>query len=235
MEKTGYGSTFIIKPTSHSAVLAEPEKIEELLLLFEQVAREQGWQPGEQLRAYGSHSIYFALMMGGQVCGGLHLVLGGNGTALPCLSVWPELELGGRANVADIALLALEPSCRGMQALFWPLCVEMWRCCRSRGIVQLWAEVTPANLRRYRRLGWPLRAAGPLRLHWNELCYPCCMSVQDVVDALFVKAQTSGRHRHILEQAFRTEDAPQVFPLQASMLQAVMPQVSVLTAEGGSA
>lgn len=221
---------FIIKPTCHSAVLAEPEEIEELLLLFERIAREQGWQPGEQLRAYSSHSVYFALKVEGQVCGGLHLVLGGNGTALPCLSVWPELELGGRADVADIALLALEPSFRGMQALFWPLCVEMWRCCRSRGITQLRAEVTPANLRRYRRLGWPLRAAGPLRLHWNELCYPCCMSVQDVADAIAAKARTSTHYRHILEQAFRPEDVPQTFLLQASML-----QVSVLTAEGSPA
>lgn len=221
---------FIIKPTSHSAVLAETEEIEELLLLFERVAREQNWQPGEQLRAYGSHSVYFALMMGDQVCGGLHLVLGGAGTTLPCLSVWPELELGGRADVADIALLALEPSCRGMQALFWPLCVEMWRCCRSRGITQLWAEVTPANLRRYRRLGWPLRVAGPLRLHWNEPCYPCCMSVQDAADAIAAKAQTSTRYRHILEQAFRTGEEPQSFSLQSSM-----PQTFVLTAEGGPA
>lgn len=221
---------FIIKPTSHSAVLAEPEEIEELLLLFERVVREQNWQPGEQLRAYGSHSVHFALTTGSQVCGGLHLVLGGNGTALPCLSVWPELELGGRADVADIALLALEPSCRGMQVLFWPLCVEMWRCCRSRGIVQLWAEVTPANLRRYRRLGWPLSAAGPLRLHWNEPCYPCCMSVQDVADAIAAKARTSTRYRHILEQAFRPEDVTQAFSLQAPM-----PQVSVPTAEGGPA
>lgn len=201
-----------------------------LLDLFERVAREQNWQPGEQLRAYGSHSIYFALKKGSQVCGGLHLVLGGNRTALPCLIVWPELGLGKRADVADIALLALEPSCRGTQALFWPLCVEMWRCCRSRGITQLWAEVTPANLRRYRRLGWPLRVAGPLRLHWNEPCYPCCMSVQDVADAIAAKARISSRYRHILEQAFRLEDEPQAFPLQASM-----PRVSVLTVERGPA
>jgi len=198
-----------------------------LLDLFERVAREQNWQPGEQLRAYGSHSVYFALMMREQVCGGLHLVLGGNGMALPCLSVWPELELEGCADVADIALLALEPSCRGAQALFWPLCVEMWRCCRSRGIVQLWAEVTPANLRRYRRLGWPLSVAGPLRLHWNELCYPCCMSVQDVADAIAAKARTSARYRHILEQAFRPEEAPQAF-----LLQAPMPQAFVLAERG---
>jgi len=214
--------------------LAKPEETDELVLLFEQIAQEQGWQAGEQLRAYEDHSVYFVLKMGSQVCGGLHLVLGSAGTTLPCLTVWPELALSGRSDVADIALLALDPACRWTAALFWPLCVEMWRYCRSRCIAQLWAEVTPANLRRYRRLGWPLRVAGPLRLHWNELCYPCCMSVQDVADAVSAKARTSRRYRHILEQAFRAEDAPQAFPLQGSPPQTSILQGSLRTAESAS-
>jgi len=157
-----------------------------LLSLFERIAKEQNWKPGKQLRAYPKSAIYFGLEVDGVLAGGLQLVCGNAHEGLPCLTVWPELDLQGRNDVADIALLALDPTIRGRQELFWLLCIEMWRYCRDNGIHTLYVEVTPLNLRLYRRLGWPLQVAGPLRKHWSEPCYPCTMTItaaqQEVVD-----------------------------------------------------
>ena len=70
-------------------------------------------------------------------------------------------------------------------------------------------EATPPTLRLYRRLGWPLRIIGELRLHWGEQCYLCGMGVQDVADALVGKAQRARSYRILVDQAHRM---PQVGP-----------------------
>ena len=53
-----------------------PWQAELLLALFESVARQEGWQPGGQIRAYREHSVYFAASVGEELAGGLHLVSG---------------------------------------------------------------------------------------------------------------------------------------------------------------
>jgi hypothetical protein len=73
----------------------------------------------------------------------------------------------------------------------------MWRYCRSHDIATLWIEVTPANLHLYRRLGWPLQIAGPLRPHWGELCYPCWMTIEQIDEEMARKAVRSERYRRI--------------------------------------
>lgn len=188
-----------------TSLVTVSEDLEPLLLFFEQIAQEQDWRPGDQLRAYQDRSVYFALHRDGRLIGGLQLVPGRVGEKLPCQSVWPELELAGRDDIANIALLALDKPVRGKNRLFWLLCVEMWRYCRAKGITTLWMEVTPANLRCYHRLGWPLHVAGPLRSHWGENCFPCCMNVREVEEAVVQKARLSSAYQAIVQQAYRAE------------------------------
>jgi len=179
-----------------------------LIALFQAISDEQGWNPGNQLQAYPRNSAYFGLFALGEngeetLIGGLQLVTGNGDEGLPVLTVWPELGLWGNPHVADIALLALSREHRGRPELFWLLCVEMWRYCRGHEITDLWVEVTPAKLALYRRLGWPLRIAGELRLHWGEACHPCTMTTEEVRQALETKARTSATYRRYLELADR--------------------------------
>jgi hypothetical protein len=173
-----------------------------LLRLFEAISEEQGWHSDGQLRAYGEQSVYFGAYLNGELVGGLQLVRGNEDGLLPCRSVWPELDLAGRMDVADIALLALKAEHRGRRGLFWPLCVAMWRYCIAEGITEVWAEVPPRNLALYRRMGWSLEIAGPLRLHWGEECFPCRMIIRQVEAAIQAKATSSLHYRAILEIAY---------------------------------
>lgn len=193
------------EPEIRVTALATGEDTEAMLLFFEQIAQEQDWEPGDQLRACQDCSVYFALQRDGQMIGGLQLVPGRAGAKLPCLSVWPELDLVGRENIAHIALLALDKPVRGKNRLFWLLCVEMWRYCQATGITTLWMEVTPANLRCYHRLGWPLHVAGPLRSHWGEDCFPCCLDMREVEAAVVQKARSSLLYQAIVQQAYQAE------------------------------
>ena len=174
-----------------------------LLSLFERIAKEQNWKPGKQLRAYPDSAVYFGLEVDGVLAGGLQLVRGNSHEGLPCLTVWPELDLQGRSDVADIALLALHPKIRGRQELFWLLCIEMWRYCRDHGVDSLYVEVTPLNLKLYRRLGWPLQIAGPLRKHWGEPCYPCSMTTSAIAQEITTRSLHSLRYRQILQLMHR--------------------------------
>jgi len=164
-------------------------EVEELIRLFEKIAEEQHWQPGDQLRAYPESSIHFGLMAGTSFIGGLQLVLGGNSKeGMPCLTVWPELDLRYQTDVADIALLALDEKHRGQNELFWPLCIEMWRYCERAGITRLMVEATREKQVLYRRFGWPLKAAGEVRLHWGEPCQPCWMTTAEINTEMATKS-----------------------------------------------
>lgn len=188
--------------------LTSPMEVMELLRLIEKIAGEQGWQPGDQLRAYIGHSVYFALRIKGVLAGGLQLVLDDGSGTLPCRTSWPELDLAGRTDVADVALLALTRECRGRSELFWLLCTELWRYCIFNRISELWFEVPPPVLRLYRRVGWPLEVKGPLREHWGEPTYPCSMPVSDLTAAFIHRAQSSETYRAIALHALR-EPLPQ--------------------------
>lgn len=43
----------------------------------------------------------------------------------------------------------------------------------------IWLEATPAKLKVYRRLGWPLCVRGDLREHWGEPCALCSLDVAE--------------------------------------------------------
>lgn len=189
---------------------AEEEGAEEALIaIFEQIAREENWQPGRELRAHVRRSTYFALVaeseQGEKIVGGLQLVHPDTCGNIPCQKVWPELDFAGRTDHAHIAMLALKKEWRGKAttsgALFWSVAIAMWRHCVQRGIKELWLEATPRTLRCYQRLGWPLQIRGPLRVHWGEPCYICSLNVREVAGALAEKALASPTHRHLLARA----------------------------------
>jgi len=184
-------------------LLTRPVEIRELTALFEEVAAEQGWQPGEDISRHSSISIYFALKRGTLLLGGLQLVRMDNAARLPCQSIWPELDLSGRRDVAHVPILALKPQSRGKGNLFWLLCAEMWRYCMAEGISQVYLEVTPATLRLYRRIGWPLQLAGPLRQHWGEDCYLCSMRLGELADICISRAEKSPLYRGVVCQGLR--------------------------------
>ena len=56
--------------------LCEDVEILDLLQLFEQIASEQNWKHGDQLRGYPCSSVYFALNIHEHLVGGLQLVVG---------------------------------------------------------------------------------------------------------------------------------------------------------------
>jgi hypothetical protein len=182
--------------------LTRPEDIKHLLTALERIAAELSWQPGDQLRAYQDVALHLAVRVDGELAGGLQAVMGAREADLPYRRVWPEVEADGTAT-AHVTILALEKQYRGRPGLFGPLCVELWRCCADRNIGRIVIEATPPTLRLYRRLGWPLRIIGDLRLHWGEECYLCCMGVQEVADALADKAKRACSYRVLVDQAHR--------------------------------
>jgi hypothetical protein len=196
----GEGGVSVLRLTSQ-------KEIEGLLTVFEDIAHEQNWRTGDQLRVYRSRAVHFAIETEEKLTGGLQLVLGDVDGSLPCAAVWPELRIDG-TNSAEIALLALRREHRGANRLFWPLCVEVWRYCCQRAISELWAEATPQNLRVYHRFGWPFAVMGPLRSHWGEDCYPCRISIVEAEAAFRQAAQKSPWRQELLGQAYRDDMLP---------------------------
>jgi hypothetical protein len=68
----------------------------------------------------------------------------------------------------------------------------MWRYCVRERITELWMEVPHEKLESYRGLGWPLSVEGPLRMQWEEPCYPCRVSVRGVGEAMIARARRGG-------------------------------------------
>ncbi len=182
--------------------LTSPAEVTELRVALERIAAELSWQPGDQLRAYQDAALHLAVRVGGELAGGLQVVMGVGEAGLPFRRVWPEAEVAGAAT-AHVTILALEKQYRGRPGLFGPLCVELWRCCTNRDTEQIVIEATPPTLRLYRRLGWPLRIIGELRLHWGEECYLCSMGVHEVADALAGRAERARSYRVLVDQAHR--------------------------------
>jgi hypothetical protein len=183
--------------------LVEPEEIETLVCLFEEVAEQERWQPNGALRLWLERSVYFAVEVQGQIVGGLQLVLPDASRTLPCQSVWPEVPIRPISGCAHVAILALAKDIRGQNLLFWRLAVEMWRYCVAERISMLYIEVTPRVLPLYRRLGWPLVIRGELRLHWGEDCSLCSLGIAEVAETILRRSEGSPFYRQIVAQAFR--------------------------------
>lgn len=193
---------------------ASDSRAQALIRLFEQLAREEGWQPGGELRSYLARSTYFAAYASqgtgsAELIGGLQLVgadSSGSSAVLPCQKVWPEIDVLGTATpgrIGHVTMLALAKPWRGATdgngvPLFWHLGVELWRHCAVLGIETLWLEATPRTLSCYRRLGWPLVVRGPLRQHWGEDCYLTSLDLVTVTKSVSAKATRSQGYRRIL-------------------------------------
>lgn len=191
--------------------LTETVEIRVMVRLFEDVATEQGWQPGEALQLWIPHSVYFAVQTAelrqwresGELAGGLQLVTSDSQGTLPCSALWPEVVSGSPHRTAHVAMLAIDAEFRGQTGLFWQLAIEMWRYCVEQGITTLFLEVTPRVLPLYRRLGWPLQIRGDKRIHWGEECYLCTLGIPEVAQTLLERAEHSQYYRQIVAQAFR--------------------------------
>lgn len=183
--------------------LAETER---LIWMFEGIAGEEGWQPGDQLRAFVQSSVYFMLTVEGELAGGLQLVRPSTLGFLPGHAVWPELPPAG-PDAAHIVVLALRKEFRGSPERFWMLCAEMWRHCFRQRIAELRLECTPAALRIYRRLGWPLEVVGEARTHWGEDCLPVRFDVCAAAGEVVRRGERSALYRGVAAQLFRPADS----------------------------
>lgn len=187
--------------------LTKDREVGNLIQLFETIAQEEGWQPGEQLRAYQQQALHLGVMMDGTLVGGLQALPGRSIQPLPCQVLWPDASLPDLAHTLHITMMALAKHQRGHARLFWPLCVELWRHCDCQDIHTLLLEATPPTLHIYRRLGWPLEVIGELRPHWGEDCFLCQMGVQQVAEALTQKAEYVPSYRALLQQATCSHDS----------------------------
>ncbi len=217
-KKDGHGSGS--QSNTQIMLLTAPAEIACLLEQLERIAGELSWQPRNQIRTSANQAIHIAAVVGDQVAGGLQVVVnkqavgnkqalvhsevtkGDGSNCLPCLSVWPEVDIGEQL-AAHVTILALERKYRGHPGLFWPLCVELWRWCHASGIRTLFLEATPTTMRVYQRMGWPLEIVGELRPHWGEDCYLCLTDIQQMEQEISCRASRSARYHAFLEQARR--------------------------------
>ena len=152
-----------------------------LVDMFLQIAREEKWQPGDALGAYCDGSAYVGLYLADTPVGGIQMVLpSSRGVWWPSRDIWPECEPVGRSDVGHVMIMGLRKEYRGHKELFWRMCAQLWRTCIERGITEVWLEATPSTLRVYRRIGFPLEVIGSCRLHWNEPCVLCRMTIEGV-------------------------------------------------------
>lgn len=192
-------STFEIPETAFEIKATEAEAV---ICLFEEIAADEGWQPGDQIRAHAARSVHFGVWVGELLVGGLQLITPDEAGEVPTHLVWPELPVVDRASgVLHAAILAVLPEYRGKDngAAFWQLGSALWRYCVEQNIKTIWLEATPKMLRAYRLLGWPLVVIGELREHWGEPCYSCSLSVREVAGSLAERALISTTYRGILD------------------------------------
>lgn len=186
-------------------LLNDKDEVEALIALFEAIAEKEGWRPKDQLRAHQDASSYFGAYVGGELAGGMQIVMPAPGEPFPFHAVWPEASVQAHApcRVAHVAVLAIKAERRGHQRLFWPLLIELWRMCVRQGVQAIMIEATPSMLARYRRLGFDLRVIGPLRPHWGEECYLCRADATLVAGAVLTRAVRSPAFRSLVSQAMR--------------------------------
>ncbi len=93
--------------TSEVALLTEAGEVDALLALFQEVADELGWQPGEWLAQCPTNSLHFGTLDRGELAGGLQIVLPDSAGRFPCHRVWSEVDIANPSQTAHITILAL--------------------------------------------------------------------------------------------------------------------------------
>lgn len=161
-----------------------------LLELFSQIACEQGWQPGTYLSSIPANSIHFALHSGGEIIGGVQVVLPDAEGKLGCHAIWPEADTP--AASAHITILALKKEFRGNIELFWILGACLFSFAADNRIKTLVLEATPGMVGIYRKMGLPLEIVGTGKMHWGEICHLTAFSVAEAAGTVFIKARRSA-------------------------------------------
>ncbi|WP_395089093.1 GNAT family N-acetyltransferase [Armatimonas sp.] len=134
---------------------ASAETVEAVVRLFERLAHEEGWQPGDQLRAHVGRSVFFGVWDEDNLVGALQLISPDEAGEVPTHLVWPELPIiEASPLVLHAAVLAVLPEYRGQDggAAFWQLSSALWRYCVEHQVKTVWLEATPKMLRAYRLL-----------------------------------------------------------------------------------
>ncbi len=185
--------------------LTDPVEVAELLALFENVAADEGWQPGTALRSYLGAAHHLAAHEAGTLVGGVQVVLPDGDGALPYETLWPEISVLRPCHTAHITVLAFREPYRGHPALFWSVCAELWRYLVGENMEAVLLEATPAMQRRYCRIGFPLEIVGELRPHWGEDCYLCRMDLRTVAGAMLMQAGKSPIYRTLVGKAARSK------------------------------
>jgi hypothetical protein len=185
------------------AALTRLDEVEAIVRLFEGIAEREGWRPGGQLRCHVQSAVYFGVLVGGELAGGLQLVRPSAAGALPSADVWPELAPEVRPDDAHVVVMALEERARGRYGLLRLLTAEVWKYCLRTGIRRLWMEATPSTFRAYARLGWRFRAAGPEREHWGEPCVPAVADILEAAASMAESAVNSDAARSLVLGALR--------------------------------
>lgn len=161
---------------------------------------ERGMGVADHLEAYLAHSVFFAARRGGELIGGIKLVMG-NPDGLPIHEVWPELGLVGRADVADLSLLALRGGRRGDLYAVGCLLNAAWQYCRERVVSEVWAELPLRNIKLYQRMGFPFEVVGEARDYWGTPHVPSRVALDTFAEVVAKRTAVSGLYRRIVGKA----------------------------------
>lgn len=188
--------------------LTTHEDVTALLALFTEIARQEGWQPGEALNVIPEHAVLFALSDQDVLVGGLQIVMPSPTGILPCQSVWPDTTLPPSA--AHVTIIGIQAAYRGNIELFWRLCQVVWCFCAKEGVEAVVLEATPRMLALYRRIGLPLEIVGGLRTHWGEPCYLASVDMVTVAGSVVMRARQSGLLRRLVFSALQPGSQPAI-------------------------
>lgn len=188
--------------------LTTHEDVTALLALFTEIARQEGWQPGEALNIIPDHAVHFALSDQDVLVGGLQIVMPSPTGILPCQSVWPDVVLP--PTVAHVTIIGIQAAYRGKIDHFWRLCQIVWCFCAEEGIEAVVLEVTPRMLALYRRIGLPLEIAGELHTHWGEPCYLASVDIVTVAGSVVMRARQSSLFRRLVFSALQPGSQPAI-------------------------
>jgi hypothetical protein len=183
--------------------LMSDDEIQELLGVLEEVSRQEGWVTEDGITRYRMESIYLGAYVQNRIVGGIRIIPLSPLVLPPSVSTWPCLTRLAVPGMAHAGLLLIQPTYRCRGDLFWLLCIELWRICRSHLIATLVLEATTTTAAVYERIGFPLTAQGDERLYSGERCRPYSMQLADVERSLLQKASRSSRYQLLLEHAYR--------------------------------
>lgn len=184
-------------PEDFEVVLLPGEEGRPVIDLLYAIEVERGLDVADHLEAYLDHPVFFAAMRNGELVGGIKLVMG-NPEGLPIHEVWPELNLVGRTDVADLSLLALRGGRRGDLYAVGSLINAVWVHCRECGVSEVWAELPPRNIKLYQRMGFPFEVMGEKRDYWGTPHVPSRVVLDKAAEVVAERTAISGLYQRVV-------------------------------------